>query len=192
MHTIHVRYHKSILPLFNSQMGIDASISCRASKIFILAVRNVLSGTIVSKLLSETEINYEKLKNESQVMRFPNVIWKNRCNDGSGNAMDNCSKILVLKFIFSMSWTRYSFTDFNSITQKLLHYSTALANSLTLLQCRPMPIRKLSGFMSLCIKFLLWTYSIRLIICNNITMSIILWLLDRDYYSICKLYAVWL
>ena len=35
---------------------------------------------------------------------------------------------------------------------------------LTLLQCLPIPIRKLSGFISLWMKFLLCTYSILLII----------------------------
>lgn len=38
---------------------------------------------------------------------------------------------------------------------------------LTLLQWRPIPIRKLSGLMSLCIKFFVCTYSILLIICKT-------------------------
>lgn len=38
---------------------------------------------------------------------------------------------------------------------------------LTLLQWRPIPIRKLSGLMSLCIKFFVCTYSILLIICKK-------------------------
>lgn len=37
----------------------------------------------------------------------------------------------------------------------------------TLLQCRPIPIRKLSGLMSLWMKFLVWTNSILLIICGR-------------------------
>ena len=36
--------------------------------------------------------------------------------------------------------------------------------ALTLLQCRPIPIKKLSGFISRWMKFLLWTYSILFII----------------------------
>lgn len=37
----------------------------------------------------------------------------------------------------------------------------------TLLQCRPIPIRKLSGLMSRWMKFLVWTNSILLIICGR-------------------------
>lgn len=43
---------------------------------------------------------------------------------------------------------------------------------LTLLQCRPMPIKKLSGLMSLWMKFFVCTYSILLIICNEHNASI--------------------
>ena len=40
----------------------------------------------------------------------------------------------------------------------------AMSEPLTLLQCLPIPIKKLSGLISLCMKFLLCTYSIRPII----------------------------
>lgn len=43
--------------------------------------------------------------------------------------------------------------------------SSRVSGMFTWLQCLPIPIRKLSGLISLWMKFFLWTYSIRPIIC---------------------------
>jgi len=41
-------------------MGVDAGVPCRSGKIFVLSVRNVLSGPVVTVLLGQSEIDEEE------------------------------------------------------------------------------------------------------------------------------------
>ena len=77
---------------------------------------------------------------------------------------------------------------FSQTTDSKLIYllSRNLEGSLTLLQCLPIPIRKLSGLMSRWMKFLLWTYSILPIICAERQTCECVWGRRHRHASACE------
>jgi len=71
----------------------------------------------------------------------------------------NSIKVLTEKCAFTQD---HLYEQHHQITDMMSYH-------FTLLQWRPIPIRKLSGLISRWMKFLLWTYSTRPIICMTIS-----------------------
>lgn len=70
-----------------------------------------------------------------------------------------------MKSVLRRKRDRFEFCLYLSFIKKIVEFEICSWLAVrTLLQCRPIPMRKLSGLMSLWMKLLQWTYSIRPII----------------------------
>ena len=138
-------------------MSVDWGVSGRSREVFVLPVRDMLTRAVVPVLFRKAEVYDEHLRRGGDLRE----VW------GLRTRKKNLERVRTIPHIvYRLPFPTFPSLNISSLKDSIALLSLPLFCALfqTLLQCLPIPMRKLSGLMSRWMKFLLCTYSMRPII----------------------------